>query len=91
LLGETTQTVTHVNAELVRADAITANVQAITTNASALTGLFSATLGGPIVKVAAFTYGVRRAASKRDRADIERTVKEVRKAERAQRRRGGDS
>jgi uncharacterized protein YoxC len=82
LLGQTTETVSHVNAELVRADAITANVQEITTNASALTGLFSATLGGPIVKVAAFSYGVRRAAGRRDRAEIERTVREVQKAAR---------
>ena len=27
---------------------------------SALTALFAATLGGPVVKVAAFSYGVRR-------------------------------
>ena len=33
------------------------------TNASALTSLFAATLGSPLVKVAAFTYGVRSAMS----------------------------
>ncbi|MHB8342439.1 MAG: DUF948 domain-containing protein [Mycobacteriales bacterium] len=79
LLGETTQTVSHVNAELVRADAITANVQAMTTNASALTALFAATLGGPVVKVAAFTYGVRRAAAKHNRAELTKTVRAVQK------------
>lgn len=86
LLGQTNETVGHVNSELVRVDAVTANVQSITTNVSALTSLFAATLGGPVVKVAAFSYGVRRAASKRSQADLERTVKAVRKAERAEQR-----
>jgi Bacterial protein of unknown function (DUF948) len=85
LLGETTQAVSHVNEELVRADAITANVQSMTTNVSALTGLFAATLGGPVVKVAAFTYGVRRAAGRRDRAELEKTIREVQKASRRER------
>ena len=35
----------------------------VTTNASALTSLFAATVGSPLVKVAAFTYGVRSAMS----------------------------
>ncbi len=75
LLGEVTGTVTHVNDELVRVDAITANVQSISGNVSALTSLFAATLGSPVVKVAAFSYGVRSAASKRTAKDIEKRVK----------------
>ena len=51
------------NEQLVKVDGITTNVSAITTNASALTALFAATLGSPVVKVAAFTYGVRSALS----------------------------
>ena len=35
----------------------------MTTNACALTSLFAATLGTPLIKVAAFTYGVRTAVS----------------------------
>ena len=54
-----TDTVTLTNEQLGRVDGITTNVSAITTNASALTSLFAATLGSPVVKVAAFTYGVR--------------------------------
>ena len=46
-------------------DAITSNVQAATTNVSALTALLAATLGGPVVKVAAFSYGVRSALADR--------------------------
>ena len=65
LLSEVTTTVTTTNAQLVRVDAITSNVQAATTNVSALTALFAATLGGPVVKVAAFTYGVRSALADR--------------------------
>ncbi|MFN2539070.1 MAG: DUF948 domain-containing protein [Mycobacteriales bacterium] len=81
LLGEVTTSVTHVNSELVRVDAITSNVQSITTNVSALSSLFAATLGSPVVKVAAFSYGVRRAAGKRNAADIEKRVKAELKAE----------
>ena len=81
LLGEVTGTVTHVNDELIRVDAITANVQSISGNVSALTSLFAATLGNPVVKVAAFSYGVRNAASKRTAKDIEKRVKAEMKAE----------
>ncbi|MEO7746240.1 MAG: DUF948 domain-containing protein [Actinomycetota bacterium] len=65
LLREVTTTVTTTNGELERVSAITTNVQQITTNASALTALFAATLGSPLIKVAAFTYGVRQAFSSR--------------------------
>ena len=51
-----TDTVSLTNDQLARVDGIT-------TNASALTSLFAATLGSPVVKVAAFTYGVRSALS----------------------------
>jgi len=80
MLGEVTGTVIHVNEELVRVDAITANVQSMTGNISALTSLFAATLGSPIVKVAAFSYGVRRAAGKKQHAEIEKRIKAEMKA-----------
>ncbi|HSR22253.1 MAG TPA: DUF948 domain-containing protein [Candidatus Eisenbacteria bacterium] len=83
LLSEVTTTVTTTNAQLVRVDAITSNVQSTTTNISALTALFAATLGSPVIKVAAFSYGVRRALSDRDRGVVERRVKSQIKAERA--------
>ena len=82
LLGEVTTSVTHVNEELVRVDAITANVQSISGNVSALTSLFAATLGSPIIKVAAFTYGVRSVASKRNEKDVNRRVSEELKTSR---------
>ncbi len=75
LLGEVTTSVTHVNKELVRVDAITANVQSISANVSSLTALFAATLGSPVIKVAAFSYGVRKAAHKRSEDDVRKRVK----------------
>jgi uncharacterized protein YoxC len=83
LLGEVTTSVVHVNAELQRVDAITANVQTITGNASALTGVFAATLGSPVIKVAAFSYGVRRAMTDRHEKDVRKRVQQELKAENA--------
>jgi len=61
LLGEVTSTVAATNEQLVRVDTITTNVANMSTNVNALTSLFAATLGSPVVKVAAFSYGVRTA------------------------------
>jgi hypothetical protein len=56
-----TETVSLTNDQLARVDGITTSVSTMTTNASALTSLFAATLGSPLVKVAAFSFGVRTA------------------------------
>ncbi|HET7477365.1 MAG TPA: DUF948 domain-containing protein [Dermatophilaceae bacterium] len=61
LLSQVTETVASTNDQLVRVDTITSNVATMSTNISALTSLFAATLGSPVVKVAAFSYGVRSA------------------------------
>jgi uncharacterized protein YoxC len=82
LLGEVTTSVVHVNKELTRVDAITANVQSISGNVSALTSLFAATLGSPVIKVAAFSYGVRSAATKRHEKDVNRRVRDELKGRR---------
>ena len=96
LLSEVTTTVSTTNAQLVRVDAITSNVQVATTNVSAMTSLFAATFGSPVVKVAAFSYGVRSALSDRGRLRAARSERAVRDqiraekaAERANRRRRG--
>lgn len=65
LLTEVTTTVSSTNHQLTKVDTITSNVAQISTNASALVALFAATLGSPVIKVAAFSYGVRRALSNR--------------------------
>jgi uncharacterized protein YoxC len=58
-------TITHVNTQLERVDGITQNARAVTGNVSALSSLFTATLGGPLVKTAALSYGVSRAIKAR--------------------------
>jgi uncharacterized protein YoxC len=65
LLSEVTTTVASTNEQLVKVDTITTNAAQMSTNVSALTALFAATLGSPVVKVAAFSYGVRQAISGR--------------------------
>lgn len=67
LISEVTTTVTSTNAQLGKVDVITSNVASTTSNVSALTTLFAATLGSPIIRVAAFTYGVRQALTGRRR------------------------
>jgi uncharacterized protein YoxC len=86
LLGEVTTSVVQVNAELARVDTIAANVEEISGNARALTSLFSATLGSPIIKVAAFSYGVRRAMKNKQEQDVRKRVKSQMKADRSERR-----
>jgi uncharacterized protein YoxC len=83
LLSEVTTTVTTANAQLVRVDAITSNVQSATTNVSALTALLAATVGGPVVRVAAFSYGVRQALADRPGKATRRRVADQARAEKA--------
>ena len=61
LLEEATTTVTESNRQLARLDAITGDVAETTGNISALVALFAASVGGPLIKVAAFSAGVRAA------------------------------
>lgn len=65
LIGEVTTTVTQTNHQLEKVDTITTNAAQVATNVSALTALFAATLGSPVIRVAAFTYGVRNAVTAR--------------------------
>jgi uncharacterized protein YoxC len=64
-VDETNQLLASTNVQMQRVDAITSNAQTLTGNAAAMSSLFAATLGGPLVRTAAFTYGVRRALSRR--------------------------
>ncbi|HEX5568947.1 MAG TPA: DUF948 domain-containing protein [Streptomyces sp.] len=65
LLSEASATVRSAQSQLSRVDAIASDVQEVTANASALSSTVSTALGGPLVKVAAFGYGVRRALGRR--------------------------
>lgn len=64
-VDETNELLASTNAQLQRVDAITSNAQTVTENAAAMSSLFAATLGGPLVRTAAFAYGVRRAIADR--------------------------
>jgi len=68
LLNNATATIDHVNTQLSRVDGVTADARAVTANVSTLTALFTATMGGPLVKVAAFSYGLNKALRRRRRA-----------------------
>ena len=64
ILDEAVTTVATTNTQLGKVDTITTSAAAVSENVSALAGLYAATLGGPLVKVASFSYGVRRAVAK---------------------------
>ena len=68
ILTELRGTVAATNSELEKLGLVTedvakvsANATVVSQNAAQMTSLFSATLGGPLVKTAAFSYGVRKA------------------------------
>ena len=61
LLEEATTTISETNKQLARVDAITGSVEEATGNVSALIALFAATVGGPLIKIAGFSAGVRAA------------------------------
>jgi uncharacterized protein YoxC len=61
LLEEATTTVSETNRQLARVDAITSSVEETTANVSSLVALFAATVGGPLIRIAGFSAGVRAA------------------------------
>jgi uncharacterized protein YoxC len=79
LLHGANDTITHVNTQLERVDGVTANVQQASSNVSALTSVFTATLGGPLVKTAALSYGVSKAIKTRRAAKAEKAARKARK------------
>lgn len=64
LLGQASEALRCAHAQLDRVDTITADVREAAANASALSSTVASAFGGPLVKVAAFGYGVRRAVSR---------------------------
>jgi len=58
---EVTRTVSTTNSQLEKVDGITTNVSDASANVSALSSLVASTVGQPLIKVAAFSHGVRRA------------------------------
>ena len=65
LIDEVTTTVSTTNQQLQKVDGISSNVSDASANLSALSSLVAATIGSPLIKVSAFTYGVRSAFASR--------------------------
>ena len=65
IAGLIAATVATTNAQLAKVDGISNNVSDATANISALSALVAATIGSPLIKVAAFSYGVRQAVASR--------------------------
>jgi uncharacterized protein YoxC len=59
ILEEARTTITETNKQLARVDSITSGIAEATGNVSSLIALFAATLGGPLIKLAGFSAGVR--------------------------------
>jgi uncharacterized protein YoxC len=88
-LGQVQVSLDGVNGQLVRIDTITGHAQNISANIANLVTVVSAAAANPLVKVASFGYGLRKAAAARRHAEQERevrtTLKQRRKATRAAR------
>jgi uncharacterized protein YoxC len=72
-----------VNHQLVRVDTITGHAANVTANVANLATVVTSAAANPLVKVAAFSYGVRKAASSRRKADEEGQVRAALKEQQA--------
>ena len=88
-LGQVQVSLDGVNVQLAKIDTMTEHAQNVTANVANLVTVVSAAAANPLVKVASFGYGVRKAAAARRHAEEEREVraslKQRRRAARATR------
>ncbi len=88
-LGQVQVSLDGVNVQLAKIDTMTSHAQNVTASVANLATVVSAAAANPLVKVASFGYGLRRAAAARRSAETERevrdTIKQQRKARRATR------
>jgi uncharacterized protein YoxC len=88
-LGQVQVSLDGVNLQLAKVDTITGHAQNVSANIANLITVVSAAAANPLVKVASFGYGLRKAAAARRHAEDEREVraslKQRRKAARAAR------
>lgn len=59
VIDETATTISTTNTQLAKVDTVTTAAAEVTTNVSAMTSLVAATVGAPLVKIAAFSLAVR--------------------------------
>lgn len=74
MLQQTQTTLDGVNVQLARVDVMTQHAASATANVANLVSVVSAAAANPLVKAAAFSYGVRKATAQRRRADAEKAV-----------------
>ena len=88
-LGQVHTSLDGVNIQLAKIDTMTGHAQNVTANVANLATVVSAAAANPLVKVAAFGYGVRKAATARRHTEQEREVRTALKEQRRASRRGG--
>jgi len=76
-LEQTQTTLDGVNLQLAKVDTMTSHAQNVTANVANLAAVISAAAANPLVKVAAFGYGVRKAAAARRHAEDEREARDI--------------
>ena len=85
-LGQVQVSLDGVNIQLAKVDTITEHAQNVTANIANLVTVVSAAAANPLIKVASFGYGVRKAVNNRRRAEEDREVRETIKQRRKARR-----
>jgi uncharacterized protein YoxC len=85
LLAEAQQTMQSVNLQLTQVEGIAENVNSMTANVAAMTSVVSSTLGSPMIKAAAFTYGVRKTVADRRDADAVKAARRKRRGDKRSR------
>lgn len=85
LLADAQGTLGQVNSQLSQVEGIAKNVNSMTTNVAALTSVVSSTLGSPLIKAAAFSYGVRKTVQERRDHEAVRSARRKHRADRRQR------
>lgn len=89
-LGQMQTTLDGVNLQLAKVDIVTSHAQTVTASVASLAAVVTSATASPLVKAAAFGYGVRRATRKRAHHEEERDVRAlVRDRRKGRRRRDG--
>lgn len=81
-LGQVHTSLDGVNLQLAKIDTMTGHAQNVTANVANLATVVSAAAANPLIKVAAFGFGVRKATAARRHAETEREVRDTIKQQR---------
>ena len=81
-LGQVQISLDGVNVQLAKVDTITSHAQNVTASVANLATIVSAAAANPLIKVASFGYGLRKAAAARRSAEHEREVRDALKRRR---------